>query len=264
MKQYSLFFVLFVICLQTSTVFARSGIVPRFSSGPMSYKLSTPGIPILAGTQRLRTSPNVYEAEPTAIGIGLTYFKNHTYVDFSAQGTTDANTDLQTDTPGGPYSEGFSGNRYDFSIAAGYVFNKFYTAYFGFKVGETKASGNNNSQASFQVEGAFIGNNFVWNYSRRQALIVKLALGHLHGEIDYDLTSVNEAAKLNAFTTTVGLSYGLNWRFRISENWGLVLALTHYKYIFDDIVDRFEGAYAGEIEEKMFNSALSLSYNFSL
>lgn len=271
MRKLFFLFVLITYIFAANNAFGRSGIVSRFSSGPMTYKLNTPGIPVefihpvSNEVVKTRSNPNAYKAEPIAVGLGLTYFKNKSYVDFSVQGTTDADTRMKASTPGLPtsYEEDFSGNRFDYSLAAGYVFNRNYTAYVGFKVGRTKANGSKNSVASFEVEGAFIGNNLAWNISRKQALVFKVAVAQLHGEIDYDI-EVTDASVLKAFTTTIGFSYGLNWRYRITDDWGLVFALTHYRYIFDDIVDRIQGSYSGEVEEKMFNSTLSLSYNFGL
>ena len=177
-------------------------LVNRLQTGTIDYHLTTPGIPIgpnpnLPGQ---RSPANTYDANPVSIGIGTTIVsgENPFYLDIFLQTSTSAETQLNVLG----YQENLSGTRSDYSIAAGYALAEAFSVFYGYKQGETDASGDKGSTAAFIARGPFLG--FVYALKFQQhSISFNAAVAQLIGKIKYDINApiVNQYSQLNTFRT---------------------------------------------------------------
>lgn len=208
------------------------------------------------------------------LGVGGTFIKDDIYLDIALQKSLEEEdsfsmSDPNLPLPGNTFSETFKGDRQDTSITLGKRFlDNRAAVYVGYKTGKSEASGNQGQHLKFEEKGYFIGANYAWVFQGKGALSVNLAFADLDGDLVEDVTNqafdgLTFPLDTNASSDAQGLSYGITWSARLSDDLSYSLGVDAKSYTFDDVTDKNPNAIpSDEFEETFVSITYSLFFLF--
>ena len=209
------------------------------------------------------------------LGVGGTFLMNGYYFDVSYQKSLEEEDTFTLEDPalpGGVFMETFKGDREDYAITFGKKFlDNSLGLYGGYKAGTSQATGNQGQVLSFEEDGFFVGANYGWRIGDKGVLSINLAYADLDGDLKEDVNNPAFASPAvlavpldtDATSDAQGLSYGLSWSSRLSDNVGYSIALDAKKYTFDNVQDVDPSTIpSDEFEEEFVGVTASLFYLF--
>lgn len=215
-----------------------------------------------------------FEVTFKILGLGGTFFKSGYYLDLLVQQSMDEEdsftlTDPAIPLPGNTFKETFEGDRQDASITFGRKFlDNRAGAYLGYKTGKSEASGNQGQHLSFKEKGFFIGANYAWRVKDNGVISVNLAYADLEGDLVEDVNhplfaSLPVPLDIDASSDATGLSYGVSWSSRISNDLSYSFGIDAKSYTFDDVSDKNPVTITSdEFKEEFLSMSLSLFFLF--
>lgn len=253
---------------------------PRASVSLASYEFTQSARPNALAPTGINNNdfPEVkFDVTFKILGVGGTFIKDGMYLDIALQKSLDeedsfslSDANLDPNTPGvETFTETFEGDREDMSITLGKRFFENRAAFYvGYKTGKSEASGNQGQHLKFEEEGYFIGANYAWIFQGKGALSVNLAFADLDGDLVEDVTnpafdSLTVPLDTNASSDAQGLSYGITWSARLSDDLSYSLGVDAKSYTFDDVTDNNPNAIpSDEFEETFVSITYSLFFLF--
>ena len=180
------------------------------------------------------------------LGVGGTLFNNSYYFDIFYQRSSDEVSSFSVENPavsGSVLAATFNGRRRDYSLTFGKkILDGQAGIYAGYKEG--KSGGPQQPQGdylSFEEKGFFIGGNYGWLISDLGVISLNLAYAKMDGNRTQKRTTVyngqNIILNYNGNGDTDGLSYGVLWASRLTQNLSYSVGLEVRRYSFDNIKD---------------------------
>lgn len=237
------------------------------------------------------------------IGIGGTLvYKKRFYLDAYFQQLGDGNASSYFSNPDVPITDTRSridiidasqvdSRRYDYGITLGYVVNKNWSVFTGYKAGTTKLTDNHKVtsndfnidtgvttsnperfyeyKSEFKAGGPFIGTAYGWRIGKG---LLGLNLGWAYlSSGSYKYTLPGYPPLKPEIKPTSGLTLGISWKGMINKNWLYGISADAYQYKMD--LDEAEAALGGgnlgnykfkplNIEEKIYTLKFNLIYRF--
>lgn len=271
---------LFII--STSAQAGESSFTPRASVSFARYKFSqtarpgaltptNPADPVINGGE----FPEVtFDVTFKILGVGGTFFKDGYYLDISAAKSADEEDSftLEDAALAQPFVETFKGDRQDFTLTIGKkILHNRGAIYIGYKSGKSQADGDQGQSLSFEEKGLFAGANYAWQVADRSLLSVNFAYADLSGDLTEDVTNAAFASPaylavpldINATSDAQGVSYGISWASRLSDNISYSLSLDAKDYTFNNIKDKNPNTVTSDkFEEKFLSTTLSLYFQY--
>lgn len=273
---FSALIVLITLAVVPLSVYSDGlAITPRTTLSVSSYKFTQSERPNALTPTGINGNdfPEVdFDVTFKILGLGTTFSKEEYYLDLLVQKSLEEEDDftlIDPLIPGGQFTETFTGDREDLTIAIGKkVFESRGSVYLGYKYGRSQAEGNQGQELSFEENGIFIGSNYSWPVTNSSVITLNLALAKLDGELREDVnhpffTSLNPPLDINATSDTQGLSYGISWSSRISETLSYSIGLESKVYSFENIRDVNPNVISSDqFKEEFLSTNFSLYYMF--
>jgi hypothetical protein len=199
------------------------------------------------------------------LGIGLTTAYDRFYLDLSYQDSTDESDDFSGSAGGISFSEKLSGDRRDYAATFGMrVLDNRGNVYVGYKNGKSAASGNVGTKLSFEEDGFFVGASYGWVIADAGLLSINAAYADLDGNLNEQPGPGYPAGlSMDADSEATGLSYGVSWNGKISDQMGYSISFDANDYEFDHIRDSSTSVpLPDKIEETLYTGKVSISYRF--
>ncbi len=168
-------------------------------------------------------------------------------------------------------------SRQDIDLTLGYQFNSNWSAFVGYKSGETKIDYVSREEEdegiidplreSYEQDGPYVGGAYSWNFEKAGRLTVSLAYAFLdatdefRANTDDDEEEDPEFDDLSGRVTgdTNGFSYGVTWTMPLSGN---LLFQTRLKYNDYQQDITFEGNNYDNIDESFLSLLVGVAYVF--
>ena len=168
-------------------------------------------------------------------------------------------------------------SRQDIDLTLGYQINTNWSAFAGYKTGETKIDyisrqdeddGNLNILSeSYEQDGPYVGGAYTWRFENAGSLTVSLAYAFLDATNEFRANTDDEEEEDPEFDDltgrvtgdTNGFSYGVTWTMPLSGN---LLFQTRFKLNDYQQDITFEGQEFNGIDESFYSLMVGLAYVF--